>query len=104
MSRYLVTTSARRDLIGIWEWIAEDNADAADRVLEDLFTACERLADFPLIGHRSDEFGENVRVWAVHSYLIAYLPETQPLQIVRVVSGYRDLYSLLVGKGNPGEG
>ena len=97
MSRYVVTRAAWRDLIGIWEWIAEDDIDAADQVLDDLFAACDRLAEFPLIGHGRAELGANVRVWPVHSYLIAYLPETKPLQIVRFVSGYRDLLALFGG-------
>jgi hypothetical protein len=31
----------------------------------------------------------------VHSYLVIYRPETRPLQIVRVLSGYRDIATLL---------
>jgi hypothetical protein len=33
-------------------------------------------------------------VWPVHSYLVIYRPEIQPLQIVRVLSGYRDIGAL----------
>jgi hypothetical protein len=31
----------------------------------------------------------------VRSYLIIYRPEVQPIQIVRVLSGYRDIADLL---------
>jgi len=30
----------------------------------------------------------------VYSYLVIYRPETKPLQVVRVVSGYRDVPKL----------
>ena len=35
-----------------------------------------------------------VRVWTVHSYLVIYRPDARPLQVVRVLSGYRDIATL----------
>ncbi len=54
-----------------------------------------------VIGHiRRDLAGSDVRFWAVFfwavfKYLIVYHPETQPLQVVRVLHGRRDLKALL---------
>lgn len=54
-----------------------------------------RLVDHPGLGHvRDDLADETLRVWPVHSYLVIYRPETTPLQIVRVLSGYRDIAAL----------
>ena len=65
---------------------------AARRVVRELRAAMERLADMPGKGHLREDLGdEALRVWVVYSYLIIYRPETNPLQIVRVVSGYRDV-------------
>ncbi|MFP4148959.1 MAG: type II toxin-antitoxin system RelE/ParE family toxin, partial [Nitriliruptoraceae bacterium] len=51
-----------------------------------------RLADHPGLGHlREDLADEALRVWTVHSYLVIYRPDARPLQIVRVLSGYRDI-------------
>lgn len=48
--------------------------------------------ELPHLGHaRRDLADEQLRVWTVHTYLVIYLPDTNPLQIVRVLSGYRDL-------------
>jgi hypothetical protein len=33
-------------------------------------------------------------VWTVHSFLVVYRPDAQPLQVVRVLSGYRDIAAL----------
>jgi hypothetical protein len=44
-------------------------------------------------GYRLTE--DDVRFWVVHSYLIAYRAEVTPIQVLRVVSGYRDLGGLL---------
>lgn len=53
------------------------------------------LAERPGIGRlREDLADEPLRIWPVYSYLIIYRPETRPLQIIRIVSGYRDLFDL----------
>lgn len=92
MNTFALTRRARDDLLEIWDYIAQDNPDAADRVIADMRGAMQRLADFPGTGHvREDLADETLRVWPVYSYLIIYRPETRPLQIIRVVSGYRDL-------------
>lgn len=57
--------------------------------------AMRRLAEMPEIGHvRDDLADETLRVWPLYSYLIVYRPKTDPLQIIRVVSGYRDISRL----------
>lgn len=39
--------SERQDLFEIWDYIAEDNLDSADRVLGRLYDAFTRLAQMP---------------------------------------------------------
>lgn len=97
MKRFRVTPAARRDLLEIWEYLADETGcHAADSVLREIRDALERLAQFPKIGHQRDDLGdESLRVWPVHSYLVVYRPEQRPVEIVRVVSGYRDLFPLL---------
>jgi plasmid stabilization system protein ParE len=43
MSSYIFGTGATRDLDEIWNFIAKDSADAADRWLEKLFGAFKTL-------------------------------------------------------------
>lgn len=51
-----------------------------------------RLAEHPGLGHlREDLADEALRVWTVHSYLVIDRPDTQPLQVARVLSGSRDI-------------
>jgi len=55
-----------------------------------------RLAQSPLMGHlREDLTDEPVRFWSVYSYVIVYDPETQPLQIIRILHSARDLRRIL---------
>jgi antitoxin ParD1/3/4/toxin ParE1/3/4 len=51
-----------------------------------------KLATTPGMGHvREDLVDRRHRCWPVYSHLVNYRPDTLPLQIIRVVSGYRDI-------------
>jgi toxin ParE1/3/4 len=50
--------SAKLDLKDIAAFIAEDNLSAAQRFVESLFQAVERLTDFPQSGRVVPEFGD----------------------------------------------
>jgi len=52
MSGYAFHPDAFADLDEIWEYIAQDNVDAADRVLADIHSTLTTLAGAPQIGHR----------------------------------------------------
>lgn len=45
MTRYILSHDAEQDLNGIWDYIAEDNIDAADRWVSKLFDAFEAIGD-----------------------------------------------------------
>lgn len=95
MNDYVVSPEALLDIFRIWDHIAQDSIANADRFTEELESTFVRLAEWPGIGHeRTDLADETLRVWTLQSYLIIYRPTSRPLEIVRVVSGYRDLVSL----------
>lgn len=95
MPRYVLSQEATGDLHEIHDHVAADDPAAARRVLEDLRTAMHRLAEHPGLGHlREDLADEALRVWTAHSFLVIYRPDARPLQVVRVLSGYRDIAAL----------
>ncbi len=51
MTDYIMAPAAGRDLDEIWEHIAEDSLDAADRWLDKLEKGIHLLAEMPTIGH-----------------------------------------------------
>ena len=53
---------ARLDLISIWHYIARDNPDAADQLLDRINDVLQRLAARPLIGRERTELGDKLRV------------------------------------------
>jgi len=99
MSEYQFTPEALQDLLDIWNFIAADNIEAADRVEAAIFQACGLLGKSPSVGMtRRDLTSLPVRFWVVHpypNYLIVYDPAKTPLQIIRILHGARDLRSLL---------
>ena len=100
MSKYQFTPQAVSDLLEIWTFIAQDNPEAADRVEEAVFKACDLLADSPLAGSvRKDMTPLPLRFWVVHpysKYLVVYDPEKKPLQLIRILHGARNLPSILM--------
>ena len=52
MSGYRFHPEADGDLDAIWEFIAEDSLEAADRIIDAIEAAIEALVPFPHQGHR----------------------------------------------------
>ena len=79
MTAYAFHPDAFADLDEIWEYIAEDNIDAADRVLADIHSTRTTLAESPQMGHRRPDLTTRpLRFHVVRDeYLIAYAPASQ---------------------------
>jgi plasmid stabilization system protein ParE len=81
----------RFDLDEIWDFIAEDSFDAADKVIADILASIDALVPVPGRGHkRPDLTSRPLRFILVYDYLIAYAPEEKPLWIVAVLHGRRN--------------
>ncbi|HEX3356374.1 MAG TPA: type II toxin-antitoxin system RelE/ParE family toxin [Tepidisphaeraceae bacterium] len=90
---FLFTPEAEGDVLGIWEFIADDDSvKSADRVIARIYDECQRLGDMPGMGHfREDLLDKRHKFWSVWSYLIVYRWEAKPIQIIAIVHGARDL-------------
>jgi plasmid stabilization system protein ParE len=96
MAKYVLSSKALDNLQGIWDFIAIENREAADHIIEELFTAFEHLAKWPGSGHtRHDLTQIDVRFWPVRSYLVVYREKPLPLQIVSILHGARDIPSII---------
>jgi plasmid stabilization system protein ParE len=96
MRNFVFTRQAEDDLFEIWDFIAQDSIDAADRVRDEIRAAIRKLCEFPGIGHhRADIADPSYRFWRVYSYLLVYRSTDDLIEIVRIVSGYRDLPEIL---------
>lgn len=96
MKRFVLTPSARQDISDIWSYIADDNPEAADHVLDTLERTLFKLARNPGIGHWREELADKRhKFFLVYSYLIVYRHETKPLQILRILHAARDVQTIL---------
>lgn len=93
---YALSSYALKDLFEIWLYIQADNPEAADRVESELLGKCESLARMPGQGHRRPDYTTAaVLFFPVYSYLIAYRPGTDPVQILAIIHGAREVKKVL---------
>ncbi|HEX3861676.1 MAG TPA: type II toxin-antitoxin system RelE/ParE family toxin [Stellaceae bacterium] len=97
MPRFVLSPDARDDLREIRDYLVNRGGSRLARyVLQELTEAFRLLAIRPGIGHlRQDLTPLLVKFWPVFSYLIVYDPASEPLSIVRVLHGRRDVTTVL---------
>ena len=87
------TEEAHRWLRDIHDYIAEDNPDAAQKVVSGIYEKAQVLRRFPEIGHKyRDETEGEIRILLYGHYRIAYLlrsPDT--IDILGVFHGALDI-------------
>ena len=93
----IVAPTARRDLLEIWEYIAADSHDAADRTSDRFEEAFLQLLDFPGLGRVRHDLSasRDVQFWHVGDYQIVYRVSASAIEIVAVLHGSRDIPEVL---------
>jgi plasmid stabilization system protein ParE len=96
---YLVSPTAANHIDAIWSYIALDNLEAANRVEETIYEAFALLGSNPMLGATRRALApKELRFWPVSrypNYIVVYVPEPKPIQIVAVIHGKRDLRNLI---------
>jgi len=88
MSKVLWMPSALDDLQGIQAFISRDSVFYANKFVDDVFAATERLERFPNIGRVVPELGiETVREIVYGSYRIIYELISNKVQVLAVIHG-----------------
>lgn len=91
MSGFVLHPQALADLEEIWEIIAADNIESADRVLDEIREAMHSLASFPRMGHiRRDLTSRPLRFHPIRDFLIAYAPGEESVVVIAVLHGRRN--------------
>jgi plasmid stabilization system protein ParE len=90
MSAYDFHPEAEGDINAIWEYIAEQNPDAADGMIDKIIATIEALVPFPYQGHRRPDLTlRPLRFINVGNYLIVYTPDKKPLWVIAILHGRR---------------
>ena len=95
MSSYTFSDAAVRDLDEICEYIAIENSRAASQLFDRIRQKCKLVANFPSMGKTYPKLDPSLRGFVVDDYIVFYYPSSDGINIVRVVSGYRDLEEML---------
>lgn len=98
MRRLKITAPACRDLDDIAEYFLEKSVDAGDRFVTVFTQKCKQLAQFPHIGKPYDDLKAGLRGIGVMGYIVFYRVTDDAVEILRVVSGYRDLQTLMADR------
>ena len=94
MARFTLLREAENDLIEIWQYIAEDDQEAATRVLYSLDEKFHRLAQNSKLGPARPDIAPELRYFIEGNYLILYREAAEGIEVVRVVHGARSLKAL----------
>jgi toxin ParE1/3/4 len=96
MGRVDKLPTARSDLIEIWQYIADDSPEDADRFLDTLEEKISLLADNPEMGKRREELAEGLRSFPVSNYMIYYRPHggKEGIVVVRVLNATQNITEL----------
>jgi plasmid stabilization system protein ParE len=93
---YELSEEAQSDLFEIWQRIAMDSLDLANRIEDEFYELFDSLARMPGRGHlRHDLTSRQVFFFPIYSFLIAYQPSDTGIRILAVVRGQRDVKKLL---------
>ncbi len=90
----IISDKAADDLSDIWLYIANDHPETADRFIDQLYAKCLLLCENTEIGRRRDEVMQGLRSFPVKRYTIFYRVNLQNIEIIRILSGYRDIETL----------
>ena len=92
MSQIILDRDAKADLIDIWQYIAQDNEAAADRMLDRIWDGFRVIARFPNGGTMRPELAPQLRCYSVGNYVIYFrLATGGGVEIARVLHGSRDV-------------
>ncbi len=91
---------AKSDLVGIIQYISENNPETARKIFQGLRTECAKLAPFPLSGRIVPELKkQNVIIYReilVLPWRIIYRVVNETIYILAVFDGRRDLQDVLL--------
>lgn len=82
---------AAADILDIWDHIAEDSLDQADRWIDKLDEKFGILASQPLAGRAREELAADLRSFPFGRYVIFYMPVQDGIDVVRVLHSARDV-------------
>ncbi len=93
------TEQALARLADIYDYIADDNADAAAKLVDDLVDRGDKLAKFPKRGRMVPELGNpEIRELVIRGYRLVYRVGAKRIDILTAFEGHHLLPEEDIGK------
>lgn len=94
MKNYIISKEAVKDLEEITNYFLSINVEAGENFIKEFNKKCFNLTKFPYLGRNYEYITKNLRGISLLNYIIFYRVTEKRIEIIRVVSGYRDLDNL----------
>jgi toxin ParE1/3/4 len=94
MATIETSPKALHDLQQIWNDIAHDSVEHADRFIDRIQEKCEMLDRQPSIGESRSDLERSVREVPIGNYVIFYRPSQSGVEVVRVLHAARNIRNL----------
>lgn len=91
MGRVTRRPLAAVDILDVWDHIAEDSLEQADRWIDNLDEKLKLIATQPLMGRARGELAAGMRSFPFGRYIIFYAPVDGGIDVVRVLHSARDV-------------
>lgn len=91
MNEPRLTEQAKNDLVDLWMYIAANNLDAGDRMVEAILEGSRMHVRFPNMGQPCEELRPGLRRFVVSPYVVYYRSVEETIEVLRIVHGARDI-------------
>ena len=92
--RIFYSGPARRDLDEIWDYIAANNPNAANKFIDKIVKAAQSYANQPRLGEARFDLMPDCRHFSVGQYVIYYRPVVDGIELIRILHGARSVDNL----------
>lgn len=93
-----LTEQAEADLDDLWAYIAANNPDAADRLVDAVLDGSRLHVRLPDSGRSRDDLRPGIRCFVVSPYVVYYRHVEETIEVLRVLHGARDISSVFAAE------
>lgn len=95
MPKIRISENAGDDLESIWEYVAQNDIEAANKLIKEITGKFKLLRNHPQIGREENRLLGTLRSFPVSHYIIFYKPFDNGVEILRVLHASRDVEKIL---------
>jgi toxin ParE1/3/4 len=91
---YRFSEDAVTDLEEIFDYLGNHSVEAAGKLFDRIRQRAKLISRFPEAGKSYDDLIPGLKGFVVDNYIAFYIRSGEGIEILRVISGYRDLKSI----------